>query len=323
MKSVHVASIAVFLAGVLAGCADRAAGNTLETENAVAIRIDTLLSSPPQGTDRKSVGVLRLGAHNFAFERVGREGRELDFRKDDGAPVPFRIVFWDSAAALARIEIGLDSSLLRPQARLWMLWNQPSATRSDSSAVWSDIALRQRSLLSSVLVSDFEYGSLRSLLPEPTNWYSVPSESTSISKPEVVADSLSWSGGVLRVRYAADSTKFRNVVLGLSLGSRPRVLRSMDSLVLRMRGSGRVSIALDRLYLPNEGKAWLHLPIAPTWKRVVVRPQDFLPAGGVGKNIGWEGVRDSVTNLTFLLTGGSEFYVDDIRIHGMDANDFR
>lgn len=318
------ACLTAFFLGILtAGCADRAAGNSLETENALAIRLDTLLPVPADPSERKSIGVLRLGPHNFAFDRSRGDGRDVDVRRIDGTPIPFRVVFWDSAAALARLELGLDSSLLEPGARAWLFWKQPVADRSDSIAVWRDIPDRQRQVLTSVLVNDFEFGSVRSLLPEASSWYAVANELTSISTPTVRADSLAWSGDVMHVRYEADSTRFRNVILGLSLGSRPRVLRSMDSIVFRVRGSGRFSLALDRLLPGSEGKAWLHIPLTTSWKRWVVRPKDFLLPGGVGNNIGWMAVRDSVTNLTFLLTGGSDFYVDDIRFHGMDANDFR
>jgi len=310
--------------GAMAGCADRSAGNSLETENALAIAIDTLVPARPLDSEHRSVGVLRLEGAAFPFERVRGDARDLAVHRADGSPVPFRVVFWDSAKALGRIELGLDSTLLRPGALAWLLWQQTPANRSDSLAVWQAIAPSQRLLLTSTLLSDFESGKVRSLLPESTSWYSVASESTTVSSPAVLSDSATGGAGkVMHVTYQADSLKFRYVVVGLDLGPKPRVMRTLDSLVLRVRGSGKLSLAFDRLVPGHLGKAWLHVQLTPSWKRLVVRPGDLLPAGGSGGNIGWAGVRDSVTNLTFLLAGGSDFYVDDIRLHGLNRTDFR
>lgn len=54
-----------------------------------------------------------------------------------------------------------------------------------------------------------------------------------------------------------------------------------------------------------------------------IRPQDFNSPSIVGNNVGWEAVRNRVTNLTFLVAGGSELWLDDIRLYGIDGNDLK
>ncbi len=323
-------SLVLLGAGViaLAACGiDRGAGNSLETENSVATKIlpvDSVLPAWNRPQERSTVATLRFDRFNFPFEQSRRDGRDLALETYSGMPIPFRLVAWDSARASGRIQVRLEGATLAAGAKIRMRWGLEPVVRTDSAAVWTAISDSQRLALTSALVGDFENGSTRTPLQLGTSWYGVPSESTTVATPEVGPDTVGWAGQVLQTTFHADTTKFRYVVVGIDLKG-PRSLQNMDSLVLRVRGTGKLSVSFDHLYRGGTGKkAWVHYQLRQNWRRLRIRPSDLLPPNvGVADNVGWEGVRDSVTHLTFLLGGGPDFQVDDVRFHGLDRDDFR
>ncbi|MCQ2104716.1 MAG: hypothetical protein MJZ26_02885 [Fibrobacter sp.] len=104
---------------------------------------------------------------------------------------------------------------------------------------------------------------------------------------------------------------------------------TMDSVVLWIRGSADadtqwVSIAFDVLVDSTSeyksGKAWAHKSINGEWNRIVVVPSDFRDpeTDTNGGNIGWEAVKDHVTNISIFGGGkGYDLWVDDIEIFGV------
>jgi hypothetical protein len=89
------------------------------------------------------------------------------------------------------------------------------------------------------------------------------------------------------------------------------------------RGTGTLSVAFEHLTGLVGPKAWAQIPLDTGWKRVRIRPTDLDSADGIGYNFGWSYVRDSVTDLTFILQDGSDFWLDDVRLHGIDRDDLR
>ena len=95
-------------------------------------------------------------------------------------------------------------------------------------------------------------------------------------------------------------------------------------MVLWIRGQGKVSIAFDRLAPHTKAKTWIQPTLDSTkWTRLRIRPQDFDPADGIGNNIGWNATCDSVTNLSFMAWGGTNLWVDDVRLFGVDRDDLK
>jgi hypothetical protein len=83
------------------------------------------------------------------------------------------------------------------------------------------------------------------------------------------------------------------------------------------------SIALDSTGYEN-GKSWVHLTLDTAWTRYVVTPKSLLKSDSTknGGNIGWDNVKDHVTNLNFFgggVTTGTpyEMWLDDITIYGV------
>ena len=322
----NIPILAALVASCLPGCDDRSAGNSLETENAVAARVisvDSILPYWNRPFDQATVAVLRLDRTNFPFDSAFGDGRDVVAETDGKRRIPFRIVTWDSAKALARMEVRIEGALLAKGSKFLLRWDGDSAPGTDSQAVWRAVPDSQVLALNSALVSDFETGSTRTPLPVGTSWYSVASESTTVSTPKVVQDTIGWAGKVMQVNFSADTTKYRYVVLGLDL-KKARSFRTLDSIVFRVRGTGTITVALDHLRQGGGGrKAWVPFALRQPWRRIVVKPSTFLAPSPVGDNIGFEAIKDSVTNLTFLLGGGPDLQIDDIRIHGLNRDDFR
>ena len=83
------------------------------------------------------------------------------------------------------------------------------------------------------------------------------------------------------------------------------------------------SVDLERLGYIN-GKSWVHLTLDTAWTRYVVTPDDLIEPDehNIGGNIGWDAVKDHVTNLNFFgggVTEGEpyEMWLDDITIYGV------
>jgi hypothetical protein len=95
----------------------------------------------------------------------------------------------------------------------------------------------------------------------------------------------------------------------------------MDSLVFWAKGTkgSNLFIAFEH---GDAFKAWMLDTLDTTWKRIRIRPSDFIPASvPAGGNLGWVAVRDSATDLSFILNGGTSFQLDDIRIYGLNFDD--
>lgn len=335
-RAPRLAALLPFLA--LLGCfEDRSTGTSTETENAVTARsisVDSVLEPWERIGGNPTVATLRLEASNFEFKGIDDSGRDLAVRDTLGQPIPFEIVDWDRAAARGRIHVRLDSPLQAPRSRFELVWMQSAAHRSDSLAVWKGIPYPQILTLNSVLVDDFEgTTTLNTKLPVSSFWF--------LGNLPVLSGRT--VGGLGRTDTAlhlvctnGHCDTGRIILASTQLASSPRSVRSMDSLVLMARGSGRIWVTLEhldstQLSLVAQGKidslnpvgTWASSPLESNWKRVSFRPSDFGPTSTRPKSVAWNRVRDSVNYITILIEGGSEMWIDDIRIHGINRFDLR
>lgn len=322
-------TLIAILLPLLTGCFDDpVAGGTVETENTVAARtisVDSLLSPWSRPFSIPTVATLRLDSSNIPFGKMSSSGLDLSVERVDGEPLPFRVVVWDKRAFLGRIQVHLDPSLQRKDSKFKLRWGLKDSIRSDSQAVWSGISESQRFLLNSVLVDDFEDSSLKSPLPNTGWWYSSNTDSATVSSPRLVDALRNRMGRALQITYSAPPSPSQYALLGLVLTAAPRSLRTLDSMVFWARGTGRVSIAFDRFQPNISKKAWLTKALDSNWTRICIQPHQLDPAAPLGEdeNVGWEGVRDSVTNLSFFLRGGTSFWIDDIRLYGVNRDDLQ
>ena len=140
-------------------------------------------------------------------------------------------------------------------------------------------------------------------------------------------------GLVAHLEYSNDSN-YNWVLMGRSLNGVVD-MSSMDSVVFYARGnksrkdssqwiSFSVDVLMDSVELAKNGyengKAWVHMTLDTAWTRYVVTPKDLADTTRIGGNIGWENVKDHVTNLNFFGGGvGHDFemWVDDVYIYGV------
>jgi len=330
MLSARFLLLSLPLAVLFGACADeRMTGSTTQTENTVVARsvlVDSVLPPWNHPVWTPTIATLRFDSSNFDFAATDSAGRDLDVRTPEGEPVPFDIAGWDRKARLGRLEVRIDRELLLPYARFNVLRSSILRNRVAPATLWVAIPDSQKLAIGSFLFDDFEGTNLTSKLPTGSSWYSAAADSTvTFSAPGLVAAGAGRAGKAVHMSYSVPSNSGKYALVGIALisGGAPCRLRSLDSLVVSVRGSGKLSIALDRLLPGNTGKVWAHYTLDSNWVRIRIRPQDFDKADGIGNNIGWNALRDSVTNLTFLVSGGSHLYVDDVRFYGVDRDDLK
>lgn len=304
------------------GCGtDRVAGSSSETENmlARAIPVDSLVSPWNHPVNGVTLATIRLDSSNFDFSKSTAAGLDVSLERADGRLLPFEIVQWDSVAARARLRVRLDSSLLAGKQRILLRWGLVRMIRTDPVAVWNAVSDTQRLEVNSVLIDDFENGTLSSLLPNGNTWYVIQNDSVRVTTvPTLVPASLGRAGAAAHFSYKQPYS-----LMGLALGGH-RSLRSLDSMVFWARGTGVLMPAFDNIDSGTGGKAWTHITLDSTvWTRIRIRPQDLDTADNLAGNVGWIPVRDRVGNLTFLAAAGTEVYLDDIRLYGIDRDDLK
>ncbi len=105
----------------------------------------------------------------------------------------------------------------------------------------------------------------------------------------------------------------------------PCDLTKLDSVVYYVRGTGHYSFAFEALGKTNvEGKALNQdtLLTKDEWKRVCVKPSDFIGPDSSWGNFGWDAVKKTVTTISILAYDEAEIWIDDITLYGIKPSDF-
>lgn len=313
---------------VLCACDDRISGNTTQTENTVAARsilVDSILpdwNRPKK--DSVTVATLRMNASNFDFTESDSAGRDLAVLKENGDSIPFEVVYWDRQARLGRLEVRIDWTLRVQHARFELKWRQPTRSRSNPTEVWTNISDSQKLAIGSVLVADFENGTDTTLLPTHPVWTtSAATDSSSVSSIAFLPAGGKRTGTVLSMSYKSLGSKAVVIKTALVVDDGARNLRSLDSLVFWAKGTNKSGL-FSAFEHASDFKAWKLDTLDTAWKRIRIRPSDFIPASNPnGGNRGWAAVRDSVTDLTFIVNNGTSIQLDDIRLYGINRDDLK
>ncbi|MCR5029282.1 MAG: hypothetical protein K6A31_08515 [Fibrobacter sp.] len=161
-------------------------------------------------------------------------------------------------------------------------------------------------------VDDFEDSTLA--------WY--------VSFSQYATASLEWAeAGQGREGYAAhfscENDSLENwALMGHSFG-KEMDLSDLDSVSFWIRGdvenyiSFSFDVLVDSTSAYASGKAWQHFEITSEWSRYVLTPETLLAVDSIGGNIGWDAVKDHVTNLSIFGGTGGEFWIDDIVFYGV------
>jgi hypothetical protein len=317
----------LILGGTLMSCMDdRHAGSTTQTENTAAartFRVDSILPCWNRPFFQPTVATLKLDSANFDFQETDSAGRDLAVQNVAGESVPFEVDGWDKTARMGRLYVRIDTGILRHGSNFVLRWKQPLESRSNADSVWKSISDSQKLNLRSVLVDDFENGNDTAALPTHPVWETYISDTARPSSIKYVAAGGNRFGKALMMDSATMTRGKLVFKVPLIKGRQPRSIRSMDSLVFWIRGTKGAStfVAFDHYSL---FKAWKLDTLDSVWTRVRYRPSDLVPASDSnGGNRGWIAVRDSVTDLTFIVNGGNKLYLDDIRIYGLDRDDLK
>jgi len=313
------------LACLLAACdSERTAGGSVETENvtALVVSVDSIAPLARQMGWVPMVATVRLDARTFDFDHADTNGDNLVVETMAGEPIAFAIHHWNSRERWARIEVRLEGDLLRKGAHFRLRNGARSLTLSDSGAVWAKVPDKFREQWTSVLVDDFEHGDLHTLLPDDSTWYTRWSDTAAISVPTLVPAEGGRTGTAIRFDYNAPALSGGYVLVGTTLASHPVNFGSLDSIVLYARGRGILSVSLDHHWAGGDSKTWMHDSLDSNWTRWRIRPQDFDVPNGVAGNLGWSAVHDSVTTLSIFAAGSGTVMLDDIRLFGMQYDDF-
>lgn len=313
---------------LLGACADqRSAGGTTETDNMLSareFRVDSLLQERDLPSTGTVVATIRVDSTVVNFSETSADGRDLAVEAPGHGPIPFRTVFWDKLARIGRIEARIAPSLRHAGSRIRLRWALPDSLRSDSASTWRNVPDSVRKALSSVLVDDFEDSNIVSSLPSGGTWTTHSGgDSSSVSAPRIATAGASRRGRALAITYSMVAIKGYALVT-VPLTTTPRTMRSIDSIEFWARGDSTiVSVALEHNTDTTGAKAWADRKLTASWQRYTVRPADFVAPSSSGGNVGWLGIRDSVTTLTLFGALGKELWIDDIRIHGVDRDDMK
>ena len=308
------------------GCGDdRSAGISFETENVSAravLDVDSIAPPAQRLGWYPYVATVRLDSSMIDIDSASG-GANLVVEQMDRTPVAFAIQRWMPAEGWARIVVRLEGDLLAGGRKLVVRNDDKRLHNADLAAVWAWIPDSLRNSWTSVLLDDFEHGALTNLLPNQAVWSTRKADSATMTTPTLVPAGLGRSGTAVRFEYDAPLSRNDYVLFQTTLAPHPVNFGGLDSIVFWTRGTGILSLSLDHNWKGGSSKTWMHDDLDTVWTRWRVRPQDFDPPSQSAGNKGWESVHDSITHITFFATGSGYVTIDDIRIHGLNRDDFR
>lgn len=315
---------------------------TSDQEDYATWRDRTTLKGLLSGVARKAsptgpvTALIRMDPSNFDFSKASKTGHDIRFALADGTRLTCRTRFYDSAAGLAHFDVRLPRLAPGDTAPSILVLSGRKAVppRSDSIRVWAGIADSLRTAATSFLIDDFNPAANRIKFPADIQvgpWYLGIAGKDTLIQPRggtghtidaiEPADS-GRSGNALHVKYfSGDTASSSYIVIGTNLAATSRTFRAMDSIVFWARGNGKFWFAMED-QIPISRKAWIYYGANASWTRYRIRPSDFSPPGSNG-NKGWSGARDSIQRISFILTGGSDFWIADVRLYGMGVDEMR
>jgi hypothetical protein len=182
-----------------------------------------------------------------------------------------------------------------------------------------------------LVLEDFDDGDARHLLQPLSGglgWHIfVPSHTLLNFPSDTLPFSLAlvtenaWRGRSLLIRY--QDTAFRPQVasmqVGLFLGDAGLDLSQLDSICFWVRGdSGLVDVAFEQIVAPGEYvKSVQTVSVESDWREKSIPISRFVDDPGYANHVSFATISSQVHQLTFSLSGGHEFSLDQIRLVGV------
>ena len=154
-------------------------------------------------------------------------------------------------------------------------------------------------------------------------WYESHSEKASGSLE--ISEAGEGRNGLAAHFQCTNDADYNWALMGQYLGGHVD-MSALDSVVFWARGSVKkyISFSFDIVTADSKAnitsiKSWIHIVLAEQWTRYSFTPTDMVEAeDDNGGNVGWDAVKDGVTNISIFGGAGGEFWIDDIEIFGLD-----
>jgi len=165
-------------------------------------------------------------------------------------------------------------------------------------------------------------------------WYTATDSLGSFMKPSPKDSSIekgveydsTRKSNVFHGQYWLGNSSYAWVLVGTNLRDHVWNLSLLDSIVFYAKGDGQIRVAVENWDKVSEelsmnlkaASEWKDLDTAK-WQRYVIEPSDFIMnaldnAEGLKP---WTYVKGWVKQLNFFAQGGSNFYIDDIKLYGV------
>lgn len=304
-------------------------GNGTSTDNVLTsrLRVDSLLTVVKADSLLRDLGVddydpypllVRLDSSTLDLGHASPDGREFRIFLDEDIPLPFSLREWNTSSKHASAWVRLPNSRLSRWHRLRLSIDvRDSAVRTEPTATWVGIpeAVRQRA--TSITLANFTRDSL--VLNSACHchtWYTGQSRSGLLGSSTGLENAgRGRTGKAFHLSYTVSGGDW--ALVGARISPVPLRLSGLDSVTFWARGNGNLRFALeDGRDSTGFAKAWKSIPLDTAWKRYRLLPGDFDSTDSW--SLGWKSVRDRITTVSFFShNSGTDFWIDDIRLHGI------
>ena len=165
-------------------------------------------------------------------------------------------------------------------------------------------------------------------------WYTATDSLGSFISPHPTKDDFekgveydsTRKSNVFHGQYWLGNSSYAWVLVGTNLRDHVWNLSLLDSIVFYAKGDGQIRVAVENWDKVSEelgmnlkaASEWINLDSAK-WQRYVIEPSDLIMnaldnADGLKP---WTYVKGFVKQLNFFAQGGSNFYIDDIKLYGV------
>ena len=305
-----------------------APGETINKQS-MSVKASDFISSWMKPVSVPSVITVRLDSTNFNFASAKNDGSDVHLLDKDGNEVPMQIDFWDSTRQSAAIFVRLENK--RDTSAKWTFeWGDPYAKPQEQADVWKSVSDSLKYALNTVEIFNFDSKAIVNDLPSPLkrqDWYvqlhTVDTLSDSVTVKTLSpanylqSDTKGRAGTVVHIEYNAEYPDF--IVFGTRVTQHTHDWGRMDSLVVWLRGDGEYEIILENIVTKFNYKASHKGKLNSSWERVSLKPEDF---DYVQRDYhGWEITRDKITNFTIFTYNGTEIWIDNVRVYGINPDD--
>ena len=292
------------------------------------LKIDEVASEWMLPLADTTVVFVRLDSTHFNFGEAMSNGNDLRFTDQSGNALRSKIASWDDSLMNAKVMVRLEGS--ENLEAIQMYWGRKASADVNDTNIWEGIPDSLVQALNSVTLIDFESGKLESAFKYADgltrDWYYGSQDTSVVTTPSVdnVEDAFEKDetrGGTVFHWEATSQNKYLWSMVASRISTHPTNISGLDSASFYAKGKGELGFVFEVLDEPT-GKVKYVDTLATEWKRYSLTPADFVEGDGQYGNKGWDFVKTRTTTLTFWIVSTSEIWLDDIRLYGVNRDDF-